>query len=205
MFGDLLEMASRGETPRARRIWVFSIVFLIGASILGLWGLVSLFAGFEFGYHPIDAAAIERGGDLIWYSSTRSRDNYRVRGELRDSRAVVARRGAIDWVYAPLVPVGRGADDRPARLYYAAPMAQYMRVRNGTTFRGQLYPGVHADDLFADGGHPVPDHSYTLRDNGTREAYLATGKSLLLIALVLAVSAIAGIWYVGRERESANV
>jgi hypothetical protein len=198
-------MSARGETPRARRIWVVSIVFLIGAAILGLSGLCSLAAGFTYGYQPIDAAALETGGDLLWYSSTRRRDDYRVAGELRDGRAVVSRRGNVDWVYAPLVAAGRGADDRPVRLYYAAPMARYMRTRNDASFCGRLSPGVRADALFADRGHPVPPHSYTLTDIRPREAYLDLGESLLMIALALALPAIAGIWYVGRERESANV
>jgi hypothetical protein len=174
LLADLAAIASQARTPAARRIGALAIVFLVLATILGVWGLVEMLGG-------------------------GSRRGYRAAAD--DGEAVRFTHGDAVWVAVRVHEWGRIAGPP---TYYVAPEPAYLAARAEGRFDGQLLLGMdeHLRERFADAGHPVPPRAYTLQENGAGDAFRAAGQTMLIAALVLAALAIAGIWYASRTRDS---
>jgi hypothetical protein len=181
---------SRGGAAGRLRLWSTLVLVLMGMMAVGG-------AYMMLGNTPtsVTAAEIEDGRRVSvasWFTSRRNRSLYQISGHLLSADAVVIPWGASRHVCAPLVSDREGAPAKP-RIYFEAREADYYRARAEGRFVGVIYRGF--DSMTRTGfeaqGQSLPDDVYVLRNDGTQRAMFESGRTLLIIAVVVGAIALA--------------
>jgi len=151
-------------------------------------------AKIEDGYHP----------PLIRRGATLRNNDYRVVGKLVEGSSVAFDNQGVAWRCAPVVSARGDGDPRP-RVYFAASETSYRRALAEDRFAGVLHSASRAflnKPRYEEIACGVPPDAYVLIDDGRLYAYRASGRSLVIIAGVIAL--LAGIVFVVAGRGSAR-